>query len=106
MRKVDWNAMGKSSKKIIRDVKNIRSLGHYLKDIPEKGWFVDNISKNKVEIAKCKSSSLRRYVKLLDNFYYLITSEKDRNKILEKKIEIETELSTRDDGEIEKEKNQ
>jgi len=97
--------MGKSSKKVIQNVKNIASLGKFLEEIPEEGYFVDNISKNKLRIENCKSSSLRRYVKLLDNFYYLITSPSDREKILNKKIELETELENRTDGIIEKEEN-
>lgn len=58
----------------------------------------DNISKNIVKISECKSSTLRRYIKLLDNFYYLVTSQKDREQILKKKIEVETELNNRDDA--------
>ena len=58
----------------------------------------DNISKNLICISEAKSSSLRRYTKLLENFYYLVGSEADRTKILNKKIEIETELNTREDG--------
>ena len=41
---------------------------------------------------------MRRYVKLLDTFYFLVTSEKDKKKILDKKIEIENELNSREDG--------
>ena len=58
----------------------------------------DNISKNHVLIKDCKSSSLRRYVKLLDNFYYLANTEKIKNTILSKKIEVENELNSREDG--------
>lgn len=65
----------------------------------------DNISKNMVLIKDCKSSSLRRYVKLLDNFYYLVTKETDKQKILDKKIEIESELNSREDGIINQQKD-
>ena len=58
----------------------------------------DNISKKIIEISKAKSSSLRRYVKLMDNFYYLITAQADREWILSKKIELETELNSREDA--------
>lgn len=102
MKKTNWSAMEKSAKLIKRNVKNIQQAGEFLKDFPEPGYMRDNISKNLIEIKNAKSSSLRRYVKLLENFYYLITSENDKEKVLNKKIEIEAELNTRDDGIIEK----
>jgi hypothetical protein len=95
--------MEKASKDLKRKVKNISAASNYLKDRPESGLFKDNISKNIIEIKKAKSSSLRRYVKLLDNYYYLISSQADRDWLLSKKIEIETELNSRDDAFIEKE---
>jgi hypothetical protein len=95
--------MEKAAKDLKRKVKNISAASDYLKDRPETGLFKDNISKNIIEIKKAKSSSLRRYVKLLDNYYYLITSQADRDWLLSKKIEIETELNSREDGFIEKE---
>lgn len=102
-RKVNWFNMEKSTKDLKRKVKNIVSAGDYLKDKPEAGKFKDNISKNIIEIEKAKSSSLRRYVKLIDNYYYLVTSQSDRDWLLSKKIEIENVLNKRDDAVIEKE---
>lgn len=72
-----------------------------LKSSQNLGYMRDNISKNMVVIKECKSSSLRRYVKLLDNFYYLVTKEADKQLVLNKKVEIESELNSRDDGIIE-----
>lgn len=94
--------MEKSAKDLKRKVKNISAAGDYLKDRPEPGYFRDNISKNMVKISEAKSSSLRRYIKVLENYYYLITNEKDKQFLLDKKIEIETELNSRDDAVIEK----
>jgi hypothetical protein len=102
-RKVNWFNMEKAAKDLKRKVKNISAASDYLKDRPETGLFKDNISKNIIEIKKAKSSSLRRYVKLLDNYYYLISSQADREWLLSKKIEIETELNSRDDAFVEKE---
>lgn len=101
MRRTNWSSVVKSAKRLKKDVKNLQQAGEFLRDFPESGYMRDNISKNLVVIKECKSSSLRRYIKLLDNFYYLVTSEADRQKILNKKIEIEAELNTRDDGIIE-----
>jgi hypothetical protein len=96
-RKVNWYNMEKAQKDLKRKVKNITMAGDYLKDKPGKGMFKDNISKNVIEIDKAKTSSLRRYIKLLDNYFYLVTSKNDRDWILGKKVEIETVLNNRDD---------
>lgn len=98
MKSVNWSNLEKSTKLAKKQVKNIQLVSEYLKNLPEKGKMLDNISKNVVEIKDCKSSSLRRYIKLLDNYYYIVNTEKDRNMILSKKIEIETELNGREDG--------
>lgn len=102
MKKTNWAAMEKSAKLIKKNVKNLQQAGEFLREFPEDGYMRDNISKNLIEIKTAKSSSLRRYVKLLENFYYLVSSENEKEKILKKKIEIEAELNTRDDGIIEK----
>lgn len=102
MRKVNWKKVEKSTKDLKRKVKNLSAVGDYLKDRPGSGLFKDNISKNIVYIEKAKSSSLRRYVKLLDNYYYTVSSSSDKEWILSKKIEIETVLNGRDDGTIKK----
>lgn len=94
----NWNAVVKSAKLIKRNAKALQQAGEFLRDFPEEGYMRDNISKNLLLISECKSPSLRRYVKLLDTFYFLVTSEKDKKKILDKKIEIENELNSREDG--------
>jgi len=102
MSKVNWSAVNKSAKTIKKNVKNLQQAGEFLRDFPGEGYMRDNISKNLIEIKTAKSSSLRRYIKVLDNFYYLVTAQKDKTAILNKKIEIESELSTRVDGVINK----
>lgn len=97
-RKVDWKAMEQQVKAQQRKIKNLQAAGDYLKNRPEEGYFIDNISKNPVKITEAKSSSLRRYIKVIDNYYYLISSRVDKNYLLEKKVEIETELNHRSDG--------
>jgi hypothetical protein len=103
MRKTNWETTEKSAKLIKKNVKYLQAAGDYLKEMPEVGYMKDNISKNLVKISDCKSSSLRRYIKLLDNFYYIVTSQKDKDAVLNKKVEIENELNTREDGIIKKE---
>jgi hypothetical protein len=102
MRKVNWSIVEKQSKDIKKKVKNIQLAGEYLNDKPQKGYFKDNISKNMISILVAKSSSLRRYVKVIDKYYDLITSPSERKFLLEKKVEIETELNKRLDGTIKK----
>jgi hypothetical protein len=97
--------MEKSVKDIKKRIKDISSAGDYLKDRPEVGYFKDNISKKIIEIKETKSSTLRRFVKLMDKYYYLITAQSDREWILSKKIEVETELNGRDDAIIQKEED-
>lgn len=102
MKRTNWEALNKSAKLIKKNVKVLTQAGEFLREFPGEGYMRDNISKNLIKISEAKSSSLRRYVKLLENFYYLVTSESDKTKILNKKIEIEKELNTRDDGIVSK----
>ena len=102
-RRINWKNVERSAKDFRRKVKNAMAAAEYLKSKPGPGIFIDNISKREVIIKDAKSSSLRRYVKLLDNYYYLITSPTDRQYILDKKVEIERELNSREDAVIIKE---
>ena len=103
MARNNWNNTIKSAKMVQRSAKSTLLVSELLKEFPEEGYMKDNISKNLVKIADCKSSSLRRYVKLLDNYYYTVTNEKDKKLILDKKIEVETELFSRPDATVEEE---
>ena len=102
--KTNWNATIKSAKAVRKSVKSTQQVSDLLKDFPPEGYMRDNISKNLVAIKECKSSSLRRYTKLLNNYYYTVVTEKDKKMILDKKIEIEQELLTRPDASVEEEK--
>jgi len=102
-KRVNWVSVDKSAKDLRKKVKNATDAAEYLKSKPGVGKFIDNISKREIIIKDAKSSSLRRYVKLLDGYYYLITSPTDRQYILDKKIELEHELNSRDDGILTKE---
>ena len=82
MKKTNWAAMEKSAKLIKKNVKNLQQAGEFLREFPEDGYMRDNISKNLIEIKTAKSSSLRRYVKLLENFYFKCYVYLQRNIIL------------------------
>ena len=84
MNKKKWAGIEKNAKTLKKNVKNLAAASEYLKNLPEEGYMLDNISKNVVEIKTCKSSSLRRYVKLLNNYFYLMNTEADRTRILKK----------------------
>jgi glucan-binding YG repeat protein len=103
MRRVNWTNVEKSTKDLKRKIKNLKSAGDYLKDRPESGYFKDNISKRIIKLSDAKSSTLRRYIKIVDNYYYLVTSNADRTYLLNKKIEIESELNKREDAVVKKE---
>lgn len=103
MRKEQWAGIEKSQKALKRNVKILQQAGEFLKEFPEEGYMRDNISKNLVVIKDCKSSSLRRYSKLLSSFYYLVTSAKEKELLINKKKEIDAELDMRDDGIISQE---
>ena len=109
MRKTNWASVEKSTKNIKKAVKNLQKAGVFFKELPEDGYMIDEkkvkdedgSSKKvivKVLIKECKSSTLRRFIRQLDNYYYLVSSESDRKRILNKKIEIESELNKREDG--------
>ena len=95
MRRTNWKNVEKSTIELKRRIKNMNSISEYLLNIPEEGFFFDNISKKEVKISECKDSTLRRYTTLLDKYYYLAMNEKDRDMILKKKIEVEDEMNKR-----------
>ena len=121
MAKTNWHAMEKATRTIKKNHKNIIKGGALLKDFPPEGYMADwkqlpvknedgtdkvnelgKVIKEKqrvfVLIKDATSATLRRFIKTLDGCYYLVTSENDRNRILNKKIEIEDELNKRTDG--------
>lgn len=122
MKRTNWSNVEKSAKQTKRNVKNMQGSVIFFKNFPEKGHMTDVVDAyqltetgevykdangKKVKLGKtakdivikdAASSTLRRLVKALDNYYYLITDEKSKQKILDKKVEIEKELNSRDDG--------
>lgn len=98
-----WKNMVSAQKALRQKIKNTKGVGEYFEDLPEDGYMKDNISKNKVLIKDCQTSTLRRYVKLLNKYLTLVNSEPDKRKqILDKLNEVKTELATRPDAIIEK----
>ena len=93
MKKNNWTSVEKQTISLKRKVKTLKNLGDYLKDWPEEGYFRDNISKNLMKISDCQPPRLRRYIKLIDNFIYLIGSGSDLKKLQKKKKELEDELA-------------
>ena len=94
----NWSAAIEQQKALQRKVKNLKGVSEYFTEIPEKGFMRDNISKKLIELKEAKSSTLRRYVKLLGKYYSLCTTPEMRSKINEKLTEVENELSTRPDA--------
>lgn len=98
-----WSNMEKSQKSLLQQLKNTKGVSEFFFDLPETGFMRDNISKKHVKISECKSSTLRRYEKLLNKYYYLVKTPSERKTISEKLIEVTSELNTRPDAIISKE---
>ena len=96
MKSVNWSNVEKTAKMIKRNYKNIEFAAEYLKNIPEVGYMRDNKTGENVLIKECKDSTLRRYSKLLNNYYYLVETKKHKDTILAKKLEIDNELDKRE----------
>lgn len=92
MKKERWTQLEKQAIQLKRTAKTLKNLGDYLKDFPREGYFIDNISKKEIAISECQPPRLRRYIKLMDNFIYLVSSDADRKKLIAKKKELEDEL--------------
>lgn len=108
--KRNWKNAEKAAKELRSKIKNLKAIGVCLKDKPEKGFYLDSKVNKKtgekedkiVEIAKCKSPSLRRYKRQLNKFYYLVTDPAEQEYILSKINEIDSELEKRPDGTLKK----
>lgn len=96
MRRTNWKNFEKGTTELKRKIKNVAAVSQYLQEIPEEGFCYDNMSKKIVKISECKESTLRRFIKQMDKYYYLVSSQKDKNIILAKKTELEAELDSRD----------
>ena len=100
-----WQIMEKSQKTLLQQLKNTKGIREFFSDLPEKDYMRDNISKKHVKISECKSSTLRRYDKLLTKYYYLSKTPEERKIISDKQEEIKKELNTRPDALIENKKD-
>lgn len=114
MKRTNWANVEKYAKQLKRNIRNMQSSALFFQNFPTDGHMTDivnetekledgtKIKKGKVAkdiiIKDAKSSTLRRLVKTLDNYYYLITDETAKAKVLLKKVELETELNSREDG--------
>ena len=96
MKSVNWSNVEKTAKMIKRNYKNIEYAADYLKNVPEDGYMRDNKTLENVSIVDCKDSTLRRYLRLLTSYYYLVDTKSHKDTILKKKIEIENEIDKRE----------
>ena len=94
-----WAEMERAQKKIQQKMRNAKGVSEYFTDLPEAGYMRDNISKKMVRIADCKSSTLRRYEKLLRKYYSLCQKPEERKTISDKLQEVKAEMNARPDGE-------
>jgi len=99
-----WKTMIKTQKSLLQKMKNTKGVGEFFNELPGTGEMRDNISKKVVQISECKSSTLRRYDKLLNKYYYLVKTPEERKVIADKISEIKKELNKRPDAIIEHDK--
>ena len=92
-----WSEMERAQKKIQQKMRNAKGVSEYFGDLPEAGYMRDNISKKTVRIADCKSSTLRRYEKLLRKYYSLCQKPEERKTISDKLLEVKAEMAKRPD---------
>ena len=98
MKSVNWAGVEKTAKMIKRNYKTIEHVVDYLKNIPEEGYMRDNKTHENISLSEAKDSTLRRYHKLLNNYYYLVESKSHKDSILKKIGEIENEMNKRKQG--------
>jgi hypothetical protein len=94
----DWQSVVKQQKAVQQRIKSQKGVTEFLADFPPTGYMKDNISKKQVVIKDLKTSTLRRYVKLLNKYYYLVKLPADRKILNDKLTEVQNELSTRPDA--------
>jgi hypothetical protein len=94
----DWDAIMKQQKMVQQRIKSEKGVSEFFSDLPPAGYMRDNISKKQVVIKDLKTSTLRRYVKLLGKYYYMVTKPEDRKIVNDKLTEVQNELATRKDA--------
>lgn len=112
--KARWEGIAKSAKLTSKNYKNKTRVIQFFQQWPEKGYMLDEKNKKdesgkkvlddngkpvkeyiKVKISDCPDSTLRRFVKTLNTFYYVVPDQPNKDKIVAKKVEIETVLNDR-----------
>lgn len=93
-----WKTLIKQQKSLQQKIKNTKGIREFFTDFPEKSYMRDNISKKKVLIKECKTSTLRRYEKLLNKYFQLCSTPEERKLISDKLNEVITELNKRPDA--------
>ena len=96
--KHDWESIVKQQKQVQQRIKSEKGVSEFFSDLPPAGYMRDNISKKQVIIKDLKTSTLRRYVKLLNKYYYMVTKPNDRKTINDKLKEVQDELAKRPDA--------
>jgi len=114
--RTNWNSVNKAAKSIKRLYKDTIKKGELLNPFPEKGYMNDykkvvvgtdpetgkDLKERQVvsiPIVELTSPALRRLIKTLDSAFYISSSETEKDRILNKKKELETELNSRPDNE-------
>ena len=69
MNKKKWAGIEKNAKTLKKNVKNLAAASEYLKNLPEEGYMLDNISKNVVEIGHYHENEQEGYAYILCSYH-------------------------------------
>lgn len=106
MGKRNWKSEIEYAKRIQQGLKTQKAVGEFLKAKPNIGYMYDTMSKKEdkiVKLSECKSSTLRRFVKMLTKYYGQVTAPSERRYINIKLRDVHSILDKRPDALIEKE---
>lgn len=114
--KCKWDSIAKNAKMTSKNYKNKTKIIKFFEQWPDEGYMLDEKPKKddvgnkildsngkvvkeyiKVKISDCQDSTLRRFVKTLNAFYYLVPDQDNKDRIVAKKKEIESILNDRKD---------
>lgn len=91
--KINWKAVEKSQTSLARKIKYTKNMKDYFENPMEKGFVRDSAYLKTKQISELPESSIRRIIKMLEKYYYMIDDSLKKKEILSKITELQTELN-------------
>lgn len=97
--KHNWAKIEKQQDSLQRLVKRRKKTTVLFSIMPEEGYMVDPLNGELKKLSDCTTTTLNRFVKSLNTMYKAtdLSETKNREFLLNKKIEIEKEIAARDE---------